>query len=836
MKNAVPLSRFKPNRMKQLLATALMATSASSFAASYYVVVPVPNRTATAGNILVSLSTYRLPQGLVGDPYAGFDFNSVLQVLGDPQFSASNVRWSVASGALPAGLTLSADGKLSGTPTAPANASFQLLASYKTKAGEQSYSVTINNLVVALAASSLPNGTQGAAYSYDLKPSLSVSGDSAYTGEGVTWSVISGTLPAGLSLGPDGVISGTPAAENSGTPFTVQAAYKTRSGHQQYQVMVGAITVALSSATLPDGTQASAYSYDLKPRLSVSGDAAYSGSGVAWSVVGGSLPSGLNLGADGVISGTPSAGSSSTFTVQAAYKSKTGQQAYQLFVAKLGFGKLSVTALSFGNQAVNTTSGAQSFTLTNTGDKALGVNGITGTGPYGVTNNCGSSLAASASCTVNVTFTPTAIGAAPGTIKVSASSGDTTVNLSGTGQGTTLVAAPTAVAFGSVSTAGSLAKSFTLTNNGNIATTKLAYALPAGVTETDNCGQTLAAGASCTATLTYAPRTATALASNLTVSSQDSSVQVPLTGTPACPGGSVTVTQLSDYSVTAPMACGHAVVAMWGAGGGGYSGQGGGGGYAGATVPVPTSATILVRTGQGGVGGTTCEYGSSQCTTSPSTYMGGYGGGGSFVYINGTLAMAAGGGGGGGGSGSGSGTGNNQCSYSSSPAGGYGGAGGAGGGTAGVAGGGSWSSAPTNSSGGGGGTQSAGGAGGPITAGGGSGQPGAYLRGGAASSMAGSNYGGGGVSGYGFWGNGASGGGGGGYYGGGSGATGGGCSGGAGGGGGSGYIMPGASGGALLSGSGIVPGNAGSSLRGDAGYGGNFGQGMNGLVSITWQQ
>jgi hypothetical protein len=811
------------SRLNQLLAaTALLAASASAFASEYYVVVPVPNRTATAGNILVSLSSYQLPQGLVGDAYAGFDFNSVLQVLGDPQFSASNVRWSVASGALPAGLTLSATGKLSGTPTAPANSSFQLLASYKTKAGQQSYTVTINNLVVALATAILPDGVQGAGYRVDLNPELTVSGDPAYTGDGVTWSVISGSLPAGLSLSSNGVISGAPTAENAGTPFTVQAAYKTRAGQQQYQVMVGAIAVSLGSATLPDGTQSSAYSYDLKPRLTVSGDAAYSGSGVTWSVVGGSLPTGLSLGADGVISGTPSAGSSSTFTVQAAYKTKTGQRSYQLFVAKLGFGKLSVTALSFGNQAVNSTSGAQSFTLTNTGDKALGVNGITGTGPYGVTNNCGASLAASASCTVNVTFTPTAIGAAPGTIKVSVSSGDTTVNLSGTGQGTTLVASPATVDFGGVSTAGSLSKTVTLTNNGNIPTTKLSYALPTGVTETDNCGQALAAGASCTATLTYAPRTATALAGNMTISSQDASAQVALTGTPACPGGTVTVTQTSDQSLQPPAACGHAAISMWGAGGAGYSGTGGGGGFTGATVPVPAGATVVVKTGQGGYSLPICEYAGYTCTTTTAS-LGGGGGGGSFVFINGALAVAAGGGGGGGGYGD---------SRVGAAATGY--PGGAGGGLNGVAG-----SGKAPSTGGGGGTQSAGGTYGICGTGSCmNGIAGGYLVGAPSVGLEGQHtYGGGGLAGYGIPANGAEGGGGGGYYGGGSGDDGtGNGDGGSSGGGGSGFVMPGATNVTQTAGSGTTPGNSGSPLRGSAGNGGVGGVGQNGLVSVTWQQ
>ncbi len=105
---------------KTVIAALLAAASFSAFASDYFVVVPVPSRSATAGNILVTLNGYTLPTGVVGRAYAGFDFNTVLQVLGDPAYSQSSVRWSVASGALPAGLSLSADGKLSGAPTAAA--------------------------------------------------------------------------------------------------------------------------------------------------------------------------------------------------------------------------------------------------------------------------------------------------------------------------------------------------------------------------------------------------------------------------------------------------------------------------------------------------------------------------------------------------------------------------------------------------------------------------------------------------------------------------------------------------------------------------------------------
>jgi hypothetical protein len=192
-------------------------------------VVPAPNKLPSAGNIMLSLSGYSLPAGMVGYAYAGFDFNAALQVLGDPSYRHADVRWSVVGGALPAGLSLGPDGKLTGTPTAAGTSSFQVLASYKTKAGEQSYQVVVTDLSVSLAAATPPTGVVGVAYAgFDLKPLVAVAGDTTYggAGSGVTWSVVSGALPAGLILdGTQGVISGTPTASES-APVNIQAALR----------------------------------------------------------------------------------------------------------------------------------------------------------------------------------------------------------------------------------------------------------------------------------------------------------------------------------------------------------------------------------------------------------------------------------------------------------------------------------------------------------------------------------------------------------------------------------------------------------------------------------
>jgi hypothetical protein len=532
MKNTInPFSGFKLSRLKSAVATMLLAAATSSFAADYFVVVPVPAKTTTGQNINVSLSGYLLPAGLIGQPYAGFDFKSLLAVTGDTQYTGYGVHWSVAQGSLPAGLTLSSDGKLGGTPTAAGTATFQVMASYKNKAGQQGYQVYIANITVGLGAATPPQAIVGQAYSYNLNSKLSVVGDPSFNGTGVMWSVVSSTLPAGLYLTSDGWIGGTPTAGGTGS-ITARATYRGVNGQQTYQVVSLNITVGLAGATPPQGMVSQAYSYDLKPLLTVGGDPGYDGSGVTWSVVSGALPDGLSLSSNGVISGTPTTSTTATFEVKAAYRTSAGDQSYQLFIAKLpGDGTLSVTSLDFGGMAVGTATSGQTVSLTNTGGDTLAVNSITSTGPFAATNGCPATLAPNQSCTSSVTFKPTAMGPIAGTVKMSTSAGDRTVNLSGTGLATLLTASPTTVAFGNVNANNTAKLPFTVTNTGNTATTSLKYTLPANVTKTDTCGQALGAGASCTVTLTWLPTGPSTLSGNVTVASQDSQASVSLSGT-----------------------------------------------------------------------------------------------------------------------------------------------------------------------------------------------------------------------------------------------------------------------------------------------------------------
>src|SRR5258706_541444 len=96
---------------------------------------------------------------------------------------------------------------------------------------------------------------------------------------------------------------------------------------------------------------------------------------------------------------------------------------------------LSPTSLTFASQTVGTTSAAQAITLSNGGTAALTITSIAAGGDYAQTNNCGTSLAAGANCSISVTFTPTTTGTRTGAITVTdnATSSPQSASLTGTG-------------------------------------------------------------------------------------------------------------------------------------------------------------------------------------------------------------------------------------------------------------------------------------------------------------------------------------------------------------------------------------------------------------------
>jgi trimeric autotransporter adhesin len=204
--------------------------------------------------------------------------------------------------------------------------------------------------------------------------------------------------------------------------------------------------------------------------------------------------------------------------------------------------KLSPTSLNFGTVAIGVTSAAKTVTLINVGTTTLTISGIaiTGTnaGDFAQTHTCGTSLAASASCTISIKFKPTASGTRTAALIVTDNAAGSPQQVPLSGIGTTAKLSPTSLNFGSV-TVGvtSAAKTVTLTNVG---TTTLAISgiaitgTNAGdFSQTHTCGSSLAAGASCTISVKFKPSARGARSAALGVSDNaaGSPQKVALSGT-----------------------------------------------------------------------------------------------------------------------------------------------------------------------------------------------------------------------------------------------------------------------------------------------------------------
>ena len=139
------------------------------------------------------------------------------------------------------------------------------------------------------------------------------------------------------------------------------------------------------------------------------------------------------------------------------------------------FIQLSTSVLTFGNQAVGTSSTAQTVTITNLGDETTGLTISVGTSQFSTLNNCPSQLAPGASCTATVTFSPTQAGLLTDNLSIySTVTGNTYVALTGTGTitgGTSAVTlSGTSLQFGPQATSTTSAAQYvTLTNSGAVA-------------------------------------------------------------------------------------------------------------------------------------------------------------------------------------------------------------------------------------------------------------------------------------------------------------------------------------------------------------------------------
>jgi hypothetical protein len=215
--------------------------------------------------------------------------------------------WSITAGALPAGLTLHADGLINGTPTAVGTADFTVTVTDSETpnpaTASAAESVTVNVTPLAVTTAFLPAASGGSSYSSKL---AATGGIKPYT-----WSITAGALPAGLTLhAATGVISGTSKAVGA-ADFTVTVTDSdtpAATASAAESITVEAAPLQVTTATLPQGTVGTLYSATL---AATGGIPKYT-----WSITAGTLPAGLKLHpATGLISGTPTGTGTTDFTV-----------------------------------------------------------------------------------------------------------------------------------------------------------------------------------------------------------------------------------------------------------------------------------------------------------------------------------------------------------------------------------------------------------------------------------------------------------------------------------------------------------------------------------------
>ena len=189
----------------------------------------------------------------------------------------------------------------------------------------------------------------------------------------------------------------------------------------------------------------------------------------------------------------------------------------------------SPATVSFGNQATGTTSNTTTVTMSNNVPAAISISSIQATAPFAQTNNCGATLAGGSTCTLAVTFSPTAVAYSSSTISVSdsASNSPQTITVAGTGV-VPVNFTPKTIPFPNqpVNSA-SAASVVTVTNNQPAALNIASIATAAPFGETNTCGTSLGAGQSCAVNVTFAPTAAGYFPSNLTIT--DSSATSPHT-------------------------------------------------------------------------------------------------------------------------------------------------------------------------------------------------------------------------------------------------------------------------------------------------------------------
>ncbi|WP_345938800.1 beta strand repeat-containing protein, partial [Sphingomonas yabuuchiae] len=385
--------------------TAITYTPAANYSGSDSFTYTATNASGTSApatvTITVTAPTLTLsPTTLLGAT-AGTAYSQALATMG----GAAPYSYSVTAGALPAGVSLSSTGTLSGTPTTAGTFNVTVTATdAQNFTATRAFTLTVAVQAPVAGAVSMTVAANSTANAV----TLALSG-------GAATSVAVATPPShGTATASGTGISYTPTAGYSGSDSFTYAATNASgtSAPATVTVTVSAPTLTLAPATLPSGTAGTAYSQALSTS---GGTAPYN-----YAVTAGALPNGLTLSSTGTLSGTPATSGAFNFTITATdAQNFTVTRAYTITVAVqppvAGAVSTTVAANSTANAVTLALSGGAATSVAVATAPAHGTATVSGTGisytpaagysgsdsfTYTATNTSGTSAAATVTVTV----------------------------------------------------------------------------------------------------------------------------------------------------------------------------------------------------------------------------------------------------------------------------------------------------------------------------------------------------------------------------------------------------------------------------------------------------
>jgi len=338
-------------------------------------------------NAAISITTSSLPADTISVAY-----NQTLAATG----GTGAKTWSLQSGSLPTGLSLTSGGSITGTPTAAGTSNFTVKATDTVNASATKALSIAVNAAPSITTSSLPNGSVSVAYSQTL---AATGGTSP-----LTWAISSGSLPAGLSLAAStGVISGTPTASGTSN-FTTRVTDNVGATATKALSIVVTATLTITTSSLPADTVGVAYNQTLAASGGVTP--------YTWAISSGSLPAGLSLVAGtGAITGTPTTSGTSNFTARVTDNAAaTATKALSIVINAA----VTITTASLPADTINVAYNQTLAATGGTGAKTWAIS--SGTLPTGLSLN---------SSTGAITGTPTAAGTSNFTVRATDTVGAT---------------------------------------------------------------------------------------------------------------------------------------------------------------------------------------------------------------------------------------------------------------------------------------------------------------------------------------------------------------------------------------------------------------------------